>query len=126
MNKVYKVYKVIWSEVSQAFVAVPEVVRGASKSSCASPHAPHQTVRRGHAHFFIKSLVAALICIGFTFAIHAAPLSAPLTAPAANQLPTGAQVSAGCAPIVPVPAPSPAVPMTSMGLRLPIRWGAEG
>ncbi len=94
-----KVYKVIWSEVSETFVAVPEVVRGASKSSSASPHAPHKTVRPGHAHFFIKSLVAALICIGFTFAIHAAPLSAQLAPASANQLPTGAQVSAGSATV---------------------------
>ena len=94
-----KVYKVIWSEVSETFVAVPEVVRGASKSSSASPHGPHKTVRPGHAHFFIKSLVAALICIGFTFAIHAAPLSAQLAPASANQLPTGAQVSAGSATV---------------------------
>ena len=94
-----KVYKVIWSEVSETFVSVPEVVRGASKSSSASPHAPHKTVRPGHAHFFIKSLVAALICIGFTFAIHAAPLSAQLAPASANQLPTGAQVSAGSATV---------------------------
>jgi len=94
-----KVYKVIWNEVSKTFVAVPEVVTGASHSYTSQTSFEQKRQQPLQAHFFIKSLVAALICIGFTFAIHAAPLSAQLTPPSPNQLPVGAQVSAGSATV---------------------------
>ena len=86
-------FKVIWNQATSTFVAVPEVAIGKSAGvACITPiELDAKPIEM--AHFFIKPLVAALICIGFTFASHAAPLAAP----SATQLPTGAQVTSGLA-----------------------------
>jgi trimeric autotransporter adhesin len=86
-------YKVIWNQATATCMAVPETAQG--HGAAVTVHPATTRVAAGFAHFFIKPLIAALICIGFSFASHAAPLAAP----ALNQLPTGAQVSAGAAQV---------------------------
>jgi len=93
------VYKVIWNEVSGTFVAVSELTKGESKSVTRLVDSILSGVEQTRTHFFIKPLVAALICIGFTFATYAAPLAAQVAAPSATQLPSGGQVSAGTATV---------------------------
>ena len=92
-----KAFKVIWNEVTATFVAVPESAKGHGAPGGERLLERVAQVRRSAQLFFIKPLVAALICIGFTFATYAAPLTANVSAPTAVQLPTGAQVSAGAA-----------------------------
>jgi filamentous hemagglutinin family protein len=92
-------YKVIWNEVSETFVAVSELAKGRSKSVSTAIDALVRGFEQTRTHFFIKPLIAALICIGFTFATYASPLSGHIAPPATNQLPTGAQLSAGSATV---------------------------
>ena len=95
-----KAFKVIWSEVTATFVAVPETAKGQGAAQGGERVLERSgLVQRSTQLFFIKPLVAALICIGFTFASYAGPLASNLTAPALTQLPTGAQVSAGVAQV---------------------------
>ena len=82
-------YKVLWNQATATFVAVPEIAKGHGAGAARI----NASVLTTTAHFFIKPLIAALICIGFSFASHAAPLAAP----SLTQLPTGAQVSVGVA-----------------------------
>ena len=86
-------YKVIWNQATATCVAVPEVAKGQGTGTKRIKPMALEALQRTSTHFFIKPLVAALICIGFSFASHAAPLAAP----AVTQLPTGAQVMAGVA-----------------------------
>ncbi|CAN1526081.1 Filamentous haemagglutinin, N-terminal [Burkholderiaceae bacterium] len=86
-------YKVIWNQATATCMAVPETAQG--HGAAVTVHPATTRVAAGFAHFFIKPLIAALICMGFSFASHAAPLAAP----ALNQLPIGAQVSAGAAQV---------------------------
>ena len=92
-------YKVIWNEVSETFVAVSELAKGRSKSVSTAIDALVRGFEQTRTHYFIKPLIAALICIGFTFATYASPLSGHIAPPATNQLPTGAQLSAGSATV---------------------------
>ncbi len=94
-----KAFKVIWSEATATFVAVPESAKGHGTPGGERLLERVAQVRRSAQLFFIKPLVAALICIGFTFATYAAPLTPNVSAPSATQLPTGAQVSAGAAQV---------------------------
>ena len=94
-----KAFKVIWNEVTATFVAVPESAKGHGAPGGERLLERIAQVRRSAQLFFIKPLVAALICIGFTFATYAAPLTPNVSAPSATQLPTGAQVSAGAAQV---------------------------
>jgi len=72
----------------------------------------------------ISTLVVAAPVVGDV--IHGMAVAVPIVAEAVTTLSTTLTFlsAAGSAPIVPVPAPSPGVPMNSMGLRLPIRLGA--
>ena len=88
-------YKVIWNQATATFVAVPELAKGQGAGVRNSLPSLLERLQRSTVHFFIKPLIAALICIGFSFASHAAPL----TAPSVTQLPTGAQVAAGSAQV---------------------------
>ena len=92
-------YKVIWNEATGTTVAVAETAKGKGAQAVGCSPPGELGAPKTFAHFFIKPLVAALICIGFSFATYAAPATANLTAPAATQLPTGAQVSAGTATV---------------------------
>lgn len=94
-----KAFKVIWNEVTATFVAVPETASGRGVQARARVLEQVGQIKRSSQLFFIKPLIAALICIGFTFASYAAPLASNLSAPSATQLPTGAQVSAGAAQV---------------------------
>jgi len=93
------VYKVIWNEVTETYVAVSELAKGRPKSVSSLVDALVRGLELTRTHFFIKPLVAALICIGFTFATYASPLSGHVAPPATNQLPTGPQLSAGAATV---------------------------
>ena len=92
-------YKVIWNASSATPMAVPESAKGAGAGVAVQTPAWIERGTKVVGHFFIKPLVAALICMGFMFASHAAPLTSGLTAPAPSQLPTGAQVSVGNASV---------------------------
>ena len=89
----------MWNEVTATFVAVPETASGHGVQARVRVLEQVGQIKRSAQLFFIKPLVAALICIGFTFASYAAPLASNLSAPSATQLPTGAQVSAGSAQV---------------------------
>ena len=86
-------FKVLWNQVTATYMAVPETAHGHAAGVTVQPPVTHEAT--GIAHFFIKPLIAAMICIGFCFASHAAPLAAP----GVNQLPTGAQLAAGSAQV---------------------------
>jgi len=92
-------YKVIWNAASGTTVAVAETAKGKGAQAVVSTPSGEGRGQKTFAHFFIKPLVAALICIGFSFATYAAPSTSTLTAPATTQLPTGAHVSAGTATV---------------------------
>ena len=92
-------FKVIWNEVTATFVAVPEIAKGKGAQTVGGAPSAVDFIPKTVSHFFIKPLVAALICIGFSFATYAAPSAPNLTAPTATQLPTGARVSAGTASV---------------------------
>ena len=79
-----KIYRLIWSEVSRAWVAVSELVksRGRRASGAASGTCDWSAQAR---RFAMKPLALALVGIGFA---QAAP-------PAPTQLPTGGQIVAG-------------------------------
>jgi len=85
--------------VTATFVAVPEIAKGKGAQAVGSAPSAVDFIPKTVTHFFIKPLVAALICIGFSFATYAAPTTPNLTAPATTQLPTGARVSAGTASV---------------------------
>ena len=92
-------YKVIWNEATGTTVAVAETAKGKGAQAVGSSKPGDHRAQTTFTHFFIKPLVAALICIGFSFATYAAPSTSTLTAPVTTQLPTGAQVSAGTATV---------------------------
>ena len=92
-------FKVIWNEATATFVAVPEIAKGKGAQAVGAAPSAGDFIQKTVTHFFIKPLVAALICIGFSFATYAAPSAPNLTAPLATQLPTGARVSAGTASV---------------------------
>ena len=92
-------YKVIWNTTTASAVAVPETAQGKGSGVVDLVQSAVESAHTAVVHFFIKPLVAALICIGFTFASYAAPLGSNATVPAVSQLPTGAQVSAGTATV---------------------------
>ena len=98
-----RAFKVIWNENTATFVAVPETAKSAGQQVKIEVGQSSFDLGRSAHLFFIKPLIAALICIGFTFASYAGPLagglSAGLAAPSSTQLPTGAQVSAGAAQV---------------------------
>ena len=88
-------FKVIWNASTGTCMAVSEVAKGqGTRTNGNKPHLP-EALQTHVAHFYIKPLIAALICIGFTFATHAAPLAAP----SATQLPTGAKITSGSASV---------------------------
>ena len=86
-------FKVIWNHVTDTCVAVSEITKGQGAGLATAKPMPLDMREGAAVHFFIKPLIAALICIGFTFASHAAPL----TAPPVNQLPIGEKVTSGSA-----------------------------
>jgi len=86
-------FKVIWNPSTATFVAVPEVATGQGVGGTSIKPMLAAALPQKVSHFFIKPLIAALICIGFNFACHAQPLAAPT----GTQLPTGGQVTAGTA-----------------------------
>ena len=92
-------YKVIWNEATGTTVAVAETAKGKGAQAVDRSLPGASCAQTTFTHFFIKPLIAALICIGFSFATYAAPSTPTLTAPATTQLPTGAQVSAGTATV---------------------------
>ena len=86
-------FKVIWNPSTATFVAVPEIAMGQGMGGTSSKPMVQAALPERVSHFFIKPLIAALICIGFSFASYAGPLAAPT----ATQLPTGGQVTSGSA-----------------------------
>jgi len=92
-------FKVIWNAATATFVAVPETAKGQGAQAVGGAPSAGDFIQKTVTHFFIKPLVAALICMGFCFATYAAPAAPNLTAPLATQLPTGARVSSGTASV---------------------------
>jgi filamentous hemagglutinin family protein len=92
-------FKVIWNAATGTFVAVPEIANGKGAQAVGCVPSAVDLIQKTVTHFFIKPLVAALICIGFSFATYAAPSAPNLTAPLATQLPTSPRVSVGTASV---------------------------
>ena len=82
-----KIYRMIWSEINRAWVAVSEITKGCGKTNSGVVSA--FGIIGQSSGFVLKPLALAMATIGMAYA----------GAPATNQLPTGGQLVAGSASI---------------------------
>ena len=60
-------FKVIWNAATATFVAVPETAKGQGAQAVGGAPSAGDFIQKTVTHFFIKPLVAALICIALGF-----------------------------------------------------------